>query len=342
MDFYEILGVTPESSEEEIKKAYRSLSKKYHPDLNPNNPEAEAKMKEISEAYTVLSNPDKRREYDMRGNGGFDFRGGNPFTSGFADFFDLNDIMNQAYSNVRRQQAAVFPVTLTFNETFFGTTKKIALKNIKAKCHACNGLGTADGSNPKCVKCSGTGQVRKLQRNAMMQVVTSVACDDCQGKGVGKIDHPCSDCTGNGYLLTNHEIHVEFPSGTKVGDKLVLNGRGHYDRSGFTNDLVIAVTEVINDTPYSRYREDLFLEVSLPLHEVIGKEFIEVSHLDGKKYQISPNSGNDVSQFSGQGFGGRHPGIKGNFVVKLNIKMPKNIEAEKLNKLKQLLNDAEY
>lgn len=342
MEFYKILGVEPDSSEEEIKKAYRALSKKYHPDLNPGNPEAESKMKQISEAYTVLSDHDKRREYDMMSSGAYDSMGADPFSFGFADFFDLNNIMNQAYNNVRRQQHAIFPITLTFEETFFGTEKKILFKDMRVKCNACDGLGTADGSDPKCSGCRGSGQVRSLRRNAMMQVVTSGMCEDCNGSGYGEIKHPCSDCSGNGFTLESYELDVRFPSGTKPGDRLVSQGRGHYDRLGFTSDLVIAVTDVTNDTPYSRVGEDLYLEVSVPLHEAIGESSIEVTHLDGTKYSVRPTDIQHVYQFPRKGFGGKHRGQKGDFVVKLNIKMPKNIANESLEKIRKLLCDAEY
>ena len=225
-DYYEVLGVSKTASDSEIKSAYRKLAKKYHPDMNPGDKEAEAKFKEASEAYAILSDADKRRQYDQFGHaafdggagggaGGFDFNGfdmGDIFGDIFGDFFGGGGRSRSANNGPMKGQNVRVSVHLTFEEACFGTEKEIEL-NIKEDCAKCHGTGAKPGTQPEtCSKCGGKGQVVFTQQSLFGVVRNVQACPDCHGTGK-IIKDRCPDCGGSGYISRRKKISVSIPAG---------------------------------------------------------------------------------------------------------------------------------
>ena len=244
-DFYEVLGVQKGASEDEIKKAYRKLAKQYHPDLNPGDKGAEAKFKEVNEAYEVLSDSDKRARYDQFGHAGVDPNfgggaGGNPFQGGGFDFTDIFDSFFGGFGGASRRQNPNAPrrgtdveasVAISFEEAAKGVRKTVDYQQIEA-CEDCRGTGAAPGTSPKtCPQCNGTGQVRIQQRTPFGVVQSSQTCDKCRGTGK-IIDTPCKSCDGKGRVRRKKSVEVSVPAG--ISDEQVLNvaGRGNAGANG--------------------------------------------------------------------------------------------------------------
>ena len=220
-DYYEVLGVDKSASDADIKKAYRSLAKKYHPDMNPGDKEAEQKFKEVNEAYAVLSDADKRKKYDTYGHDAFDPTAGGSGFSGFGDFggFDMGgfgDIFSSFFgggTSSRRQNGPVrgddvnVRITLSFEEAVFGVKKDITYRRTQ-RCAECSGTGAAKGSQPKtCTKCSGSGQIRVQQRTPLGVMQTQRTCDACGGRGT-VIENPCKACRGTGTVQATKTLEV--------------------------------------------------------------------------------------------------------------------------------------
>ena len=239
-DYYEVLGVSKNADEAEIKKAYRALAKKYHPDMNPDDPNAEAKFKEASEAYAVLSDADKRRQYDQFGHaafdgaagggaGGFDFNSAD-FSDIFSDLFGFGDFFGGGRraqkSGPRRGQDIIQRVHITFEEAIFGCEKEIEV-NVKEECKTCKGSGAKHGSSPEtCPTCKGKGQVVVTSNSLFGQIQTVQTCRECGGKGK-IIREKCVECRGTGYTTIRKKYAVKFPAGIDDGQLACrIPGRG--------------------------------------------------------------------------------------------------------------------
>ena len=238
-DYYEVLGVDKGASDSEIKKAYRVLAKKYHPDSNPGDKEAEVKFKEASEAYAILSDADKRRQYDQFGHsafdggagggGGFDFSGmdmgdifSDLFGGGFGDFFGGRSSKNgpSKGANIRTS------VRITFEEACFGVDKELEL-NLKDECETCHGSGAKPGTNPEtCSKCNGKGQAVFTQQSLFGMVRNVQTCPDCRGKGK-IVKEKCPDCYGSGYITRKKKIQVSIPAGIDDGQCVRIREKGN-------------------------------------------------------------------------------------------------------------------
>lgn len=245
-DFYEVMGVPKNATEDEIKKAYRKLAKKYHPDLNPGDKEAEAKFKEVNEAYEVLSDKDKRARYDQFGHAGVDpnFGGGAGGGSPFTGDIDLGDIFNSFFGGFggggtrranpnapRRGSDTEGVVNISFEEAAKGCRKTISFNKIET-CPDCGGSGAAKGTSPStCSQCGGTGQVRINQRTPFGMVQTARTCDRCGGSG-RVIDSPCHTCNGSGRVRKQKTIEINIPAGVDNDQMLNVSGQGNAGANG--------------------------------------------------------------------------------------------------------------
>lgn len=333
--YYEVLGVDQTATQEEIKKAYRALSKQYHPDKNPENPkEAEEKFKELSEAYGVLSDPQKRSMYD---SGADDSQG-----------IDMEDVLNTFFGGHRNAprytpdiQPLVHVVSLTLEESFFGCSKTIHIPDVKMRCAECEGTGNKEKTSPFCQKCGGSGRVQSSQRlNGVITVSTSERCPTCGGNGETSGLTKCDKCNGNGFRIGGREIKMSFPAGVEGGSHVGYRGQGHYHKGGFVGDLFI-VLQVEPHELFKRVGSDLVIEQEYKLHEIIGEKHIDVPHIDGKKRRIQLRSISKDHVVLGQGFR-TDDGTAGDFIVRLNVKTPTDLSDKHKEEIKKILMGCQY
>lgn len=308
-DYYEVLGVDKSADADSIKKAYRTLAKKYHPDMNPGDKEAEQKFKEVNEAYDVLSDADKKAKYDQYGHAAFDpssgFGGGG--FGGFGDFgFDISDIFSSFFgggsSGARRNgpmrgDDIGARITLTFEEAAFGCKKEVQYNRV-GKCSECSGTGAAKGTQPKtCPNCGGSGQVRVQQRTPLGVMQTTKQCDSCRGTGK-IIEKPCGNCRGNGYVRIPKKLDVTIPAGIDDGQRIVLRGQGSDGRNGGSaGDLVIEAS-VRPHPVFERDGYDIYCEVPITFAEAALGAEIEVPTLEGKEKFTIPEGTQTGTQFT--------------------------------------------
>ena len=349
-DYYEVLGVSKDADEATIKKAYRKLAKKYHPDINPGDKEAEAKFKEASEAYAVLSDADKRRQYDQFGHAAFE-NGGGGGAGGF-DFGDMGDIFSDIFggdifggmfgggrsrnSNGPRRGADVrVNVRITFAESVTGTSKKIDV-TLKDPCTKCNGTGAKPGTQPQtCSKCGGKGQVVYTQQSMLGMVRNVQPCPDCHGTGK-IIKEKCPDCYGTGYISSKKTIEVSIPAGIDNGQCVRIQGKGEPGvNGGQRGDLLVAVM-ISADPEFEREGYNVFsnVKISYPT-AVLGGE-IKVRTVDGEVlYDVKPgtDSGSRV-RLKGKGMPTvRNSAVRGDHYITLIVDIPKKLSAEQKDAL---------
>ncbi|MBQ3092971.1 MAG: molecular chaperone DnaJ [Clostridia bacterium] len=341
-DYYEVLGVNKNASEEEIKKSYRKLAKKYHPDLNPGDKDSEVKFKEVNEAYDVLSDKNKKARYDQFGHAGTDpsygggsggYYSGNPF----GEDFDLGDIFGSFFGGFgggrsrrstasRRGSDIEVNVNISFLEAAKGCTKKIKYDCIDT-CFKCHGSGAREGTSPKqCHVCRGTGQVVISQRTPFGVMQTAKTCDACSGTGK-VIEHPCGYCGGNGRVRTNKEIEVNIPAGIDSKQILNVSHKGNAGKNGAeSGDLHL----YINITPHSVFeRKDFDIWCELPItfsQAALGADVV-VPTIDGKvEYHIHEGTQNgDIFKLKNKGIPKLHGRGSGDQYVKVHIEVPKNL-----------------
>nr|WP_314114350.1 molecular chaperone DnaJ [uncultured Leptotrichia sp.] len=346
-DYYEVLGVPKNASEQDIKKAYRSMAKKYHPDRNKDNPEAEAKFKEVQEANEILSDPQKRAAYDQYGHaafenggtgaGGFGGQGFGGFGGGAGgfDFEDLGDIFGSFFGGRSRSQGPRvhqgddlrYNLTLTLEEVAFGTEKELKYKR-DGQCKTCHGSGAEPGHNMKtCDKCNGSGHVRVQQRTLFGMTSGIQECDKCHG--TGKIpEKECHTCHGTGLEREIHTRKVRFPSGVETGQRLVVREGGNAGANGgIFGDLYVYITVAKHDI-FERISEyDIRCEVPLKMTTAILGGEVEVPTLSGKKKIVIPEGTQN-----GKTFRLRNEGIKygrsenrGDEIVEIKVETPTNL-----------------
>lgn len=303
-DYYEVLGVDKNADDAAIKKAYRALAKKYHPDMNPDNPEeAEKKFKEASEAYGVLSDPDKRARYDQLGHAafdgaaggaGYDFSGAD-FSDIFSDLFGFGDIFGgrraSRNNSPRRGSDIAYTERLTFEEAVFGVEKEINL-NVKVECTSCNCTGAKAGTHPeKCPTCKGKGQVVVTQNSFFGQVQTVQACRDCGGKGE-IIKEKCPDCRGTGYVVMKKKYAIKFPAGINTNEIVCKIPRmGEPGTNGGPRGDICILANVGKHSKFQRQGFDIYSTESLPFTVAVLGGKISVDTVDGKQYyEIKPGT----------------------------------------------------
>ncbi|MGN0453338.1 MAG: molecular chaperone DnaJ [Ruminococcus sp.] len=351
-DYYEVMGVQKGASDDEIKKAYRQLAKKYHPDLNPDNAEAEAKFKELNEAYEVLSDKDKRARYDQFGHAGVDPNygaggyGGSPFTQDV----DFSDIFNSVFGgfggfggrrgsnpNAARRGADVeTSVTITFDEAAKGCKKEINY-NAVVTCSECNGTGAQRGTSPKtCPACQGRGQVNTQQRTPFGVVQTTRVCDACKGKGK-IIETPCKACSGNGRNKKTRKIEINIPAGVNNDQVLNVSGQGSSGINGGPAGDVHVYVSVKPHPIFERRGDDVWCEVPLTYTQAALGAEITVPTIDGKvSYSVHDGTQpGDIFKLKGKGIPHLNGRGRGDQYVKVTVDVPKNLSAKQKDLLRQ-------
>lgn len=342
-DYYEILGVERGASNEEIKKSYRKKAVKYHPDKNPNNAEAEQKFKEAAEAYEVLSDAQKRSQYDQFGRvdsnggfggGGFEFDLSDAlrtFMSGFGGFGGFDDIFGGQGGRTRATRGSDQRVTieLTLEEIASGIEKKIKLTRFE-QCDTCNGSGAADGGDViTCPQCRGAGEVRHVQRTLLGQMVNVQPCRNCGGSGQ-IIKRPCKTCHGDGRTKKSREIKIDIPAGVAAGNYMTLSGEGNHGLRGARNGDLIVLFDEKSHSLLTRHGRDVLLTVFVSYSEAALGTTIKVPTLDGEanlKLPAGIQSG-QVLRMRGKGFPELRGRGVGDQMAKIQLVSPINMTRE--------------
>jgi molecular chaperone DnaJ len=357
-DYYEVLGVDKNASSDDLKKAYRKLALKYHPDRNPGDKEAEEKFKEAAEAYDVLSNPDKKARYDQFGHAGLDGQGGfsgggmnmddifSQFGDIFGDFFGGRGGFGGFGGFGGRQQGgrrAVprgtnlrIKVKLTLEEIDSGTEKKIKV-NKYVPCKQCDGTGARSNSYETCPHCRGTGVVTQIQRTILGQMQTQTTCPHCGGEG-RIIKDKCPECHGDGIVKSEEIITINIPAGVSDGMQLSMSGKGNAGpRGGVPGDLIILVEEVPNEN-FERQDNNLFHNAYVTFSEAAMGATIEIPTLHGKarvKIESGTPSGK-ILRLKGKGLPDVNGYARGDLLVAINVWVPKSLTKEEKAILEQL------
>lgn len=349
-DYYDILGVSKNANDDEIKKAYRTLAKKYHPDMNPGDKAAEEKFKDVNQAYAVLSDPDKRSKYDQFGEDAVNGSGGaGPGFGGFGGFggmdFDISDIFGDFFGGGRSSQRRNGPtqgddllakIVITFEEAAFGCKKEIKYVKVDS-CSECNGTGAAKGTSPKtCSRCGGTGQVRVQQRTMFGVMQTTKTCDLCNGKGK-TIDTPCKNCGGKGVKNVSKTIEVTIPAGIDNGQRLTIRNMGNAGKNGGPNgDLYVAVSVKPHDI-FTRDGFNIYCEVPIAFYEAVLGAKIDVPTLDGKTEYSIPSGTQTGSSFTlrGQGIQNINGRGRGDLIFKVNVDVPTGLNGAQKDALRK-------
>lgn len=343
-DYYEVLGVSKGADAGSIKRAYYQLAKKYHPDANPGDKEAEEKFKEANEAYEVLSDPDKRAKYDQFGHAAFDpsSGGGAGFDGfggfgGFGDFGDLGDILGGmfggAFGGRQRRNGPVqgedisVGVTVSFEEAAFGVKKDVTYNRI-CHCPECKGSGAAAGTQAStCTACGGSGQVRRVQRMGGMSFQTTGTCEACRGAG-RIIKSPCQKCRGSGVVRESKRLTVSIPAGIDNGQRIALNGQGNDGRNGGpSGDLIITVS-VRRHALFERSGYNLVCEVPLTVAEATLGAEIKVPTLEGETSYTVPEGTQPGTSFTLRGKGIpyiNNANRRGDLIFTVTVEIPRGL-----------------
>ena len=350
-DYYEVLGVNSEASADEIKKAYRGLAKKYHPDMNPGDKEAEVKFKEVNEAYDVLSDEDKRAKYDQFGHAAFDpAAGGGGGYGGFGGFgsdFDFGDIFSSFFGgggSTRSSRDSSVPgedvaarIVITFDEAVSGCKKEITFARIE-ECPDCSATGAAKGTKPEtCQTCKGSGRVTVQQQTMLGYMQTQRACQSCRGTGK-IIKTPCKNCNGKGYIKINKKLEVTIPAGIDTMQRIILRGQGSAGRNGGrAGDLIIEVI-VREHKIFTREGNNVYCEVPISFATAALGAEIDIPTLGGKteKYTI-PEGTQTGTRFTlrGKGMPDVNSKRKGDLVITVVVETPKGLSAEQKKLLRE-------
>ena len=341
-DYYEVLGVSKGAGEDEIKKAYRTLAKKYHPDMNPGDANAEIKFKEVNEAYAVLSDADKRSKYDRFGHDAFDPSAGAGGYGGFGGFsgadFDFGDIFSSFFgggSTTSRSRAnmpvegddVATRVSISFEEAAFGCKKEVNFARIES-CPDCSGSGGTDIE--KCPDCNGTGRVTVRQQTMLVYMQTQRPCAKCAGKGK-IIKNPCKNCNGKGRIKINKKLEVNIPMGIDNRQNIILRGQGSAGLNGGPNgDLIIEVS-VRPDRIFEREGSNIYCEVPITFAEATLGAEIDVPVLGGgtEKFKI-PEGTQSGTNFTlkNKGIPNVNSGRKGDLIITVAVETPKNLNSK--------------
>ena len=348
-DYYEVLGVDKNADEATIKKAYRTLAKKYHPDMNPGDKEAEAKFKEVNEAYDVLSDPDKKAKYYQYGHAAFDpSAGGGAGFGGFGDFggFDINDIFSSFFGGASggstrrngpvRGDDITVRLTISFEESVFGCKKEVSYNKIQ-KCADCSGTGAAKGSSPKtCSACGGSGQVRVQQRTPFGIMQTQKTCDACHGTGK-IIENKCPNCRGTGFVRVPKKLEVNIPAGIDDGQQLSLRYQGSDGMNGGNAGDLNIIISVRPHSVFERDGDDLYCEVPITYAEATLGAEIEIPTLEGSMKYTIPEGTQTGTVFTlrNKGVTRVNSKVRGNLYITVVVEVPKNLTSEQKNLLEK-------
>jgi molecular chaperone DnaJ len=338
-DYYELLGVSRNASDDEIKKAYRKLALQFHPDRNPDDKQAEEKFKEVSEAYQVLSDAEKRVKYDQYGHAAFGdgnpFGGGFDFTAGFEDVF--GDIFGEFFGTGSRRARGRgddlrYNLKLKFEEAVFGTEKKIKIPR-HGRCDTCHGNGAKPGTAPQtCPTCRGRGQVNFQQ--GFFSV--SRSCTQCRGQGT-IIKDPCASCNGAGRVRRLHTLNVKIPAGVDTGSRLKLRNEGETAPAGGSPGDLYVVIEVEPHPIFIRENLDILCDVPVSIAQAALGAEIDVPTLNGKvKMKIPPGTqSGKVFRMKGKGITDVQGYHQGDQHVRINVETPTHLTARQKELLKE-------
>ena len=322
-DYYEVLGLQKGASDDEIKKAFRKMAMKYHPDRNPGDKEAEEKFKEVNEAYGVLSDADKKSKYDRFGHAGVDPNAG--FGGGGFGGFGGSARRNGPKKGRDLQKA----ITIEFEEAAFGTKKEISI-NKYVKCSTCGGEGNAPGTEKKtCANCGGTGQVHTVQRTPFGQFQSTGPCPECGGKGT-VIETPCPDCSGSGRVRKTIKINVDIPAGVDNDSVIPIRGQGEPGENGGPNGDLYVVITVKPHKVFRRERDNLYLDIPITFNQAALGDEITVPTLDGKvSYKVPAGTQpNTVFRLKGKGMKNVRSGRMGDLYVKAVLEVPTKLNTK--------------
>ncbi len=341
-DYYEVLGIQKGASDAEIKKAYRKMARKYHPDANPGDKTAEEKFKEVNEANEVLSDPQKRAAYDQYGHAAFEQggMGGGGFSGGFGGM-DMGDIFSDIFgggfgdifgggrsrssrSGPQRGSDMQMAMTITFEESMFGCQKPINIP-VYEKCTECNGSGAKKGTSPvTCTHCNGTGQEKITQQSPFGMISTTRVCSHCRGEGK-IIKEKCPKCGGNGNTKVNKTVTIDIPKGIASGQSIRKKGLGGAGVKGGPNgDLYIQINVTPSKT-YARQGNDLYMEYPISITQATFGAVVKIPTIDGEyEYTIKPGTQpNDSAVIRGKGvYNVRNEKYRGNLNVTFKVQIP--------------------
>ena len=363
-DYYEVLGVDKNASDEELRKAYRRLAKKYHPDANPDNKqEAEAKFKEVNEAYETLSDPQKRQMYNQFGpdgpqgfgGAGGPFGGNGTYTystgfDGFSDFGDLGDIFSSffgggfggsrgARANGPKKGADLqYDLEISFEESFLGTERYVTI-NRKETCTTCHGEGTKQGTHPEtCSVCHGSGQIKQVQTTILGQMQTMRTCTNCHGTGK-VIKEPCETCKGKGTVRNQVRLSIKVPAGVDDNQTIVLRGEGEPGENGGPKGDLYIVVHVKRHRLYTRKGNNVLCDIPITFTQAALGAVLRIPMVDGteENYTI-PDATQTGRKFviKNKGFKSLNSNSQGDFVFTVQVQVPKKLTQEQKELLMQL------
>ena len=357
-DYYEVLGVSKNATEDELKKAYRKLAIKYHPDKNPGDKEAEEKFKEAAEAYDVLRDKDKRARYDQFGHAGVDgqagFGGGGmnmddifsmfgDIFGGFGGFGGFSGGRSRGGRRVNRGGNLRIRVKMTLEEINTGVEKKIKVKKY-VPCDTCHGSGAKAGSEKTtCPNCGGSGVVIQVQRTILGNMQTQTTCPHCQGEGT-VIKDKCPDCRGEGIVQKEEVVEIKIPAGVSDGMQVSMQGKGNAGaRNGINGDLIVVIEEVKHDV-FERDGNNLCMQTYITFSQAVQGTTIEVPTLDGKvKFKVEQGmQSGKVYRLRGKGLPEVNSYGRGDLLVRVDVWVPKSYTKEQKKLLDELDKYSEF
>ncbi len=355
-DYYEILGVSKNADKTEIKKAYRKIALKYHPDKNPGDKSAEEKFKEAAEAYEILSNEEKKAKYDRFGHSAFE--GGQGFSGSGMSMDDIFSHFGDIFGNfgfgggfssggrtgrrVNKGSNLRVKVKLDLKDILNGTTKKIKVKKY-VECSHCTGTGSADGSFDNCTTCRGSGQVIQIRNTMLGQMQTSSTCPTCRGEGK-IIKNKCTHCYGEGIVKGEEVVQITVPAGVAEGMQMKVGGKGSAPRRGGINGDLHVVFEEIEHPELIRDEEDLLYNLFISFPEAALGTSVEIPTIESKvKIKIAPGTqGGKVLRLRGKGLPTYGSYGKGDILVKVNVWVPTKLEKDEKRILEKLKNSDNF
>ena len=361
-DYYEVLGLKKGASDDEIKKAFRKMAMKYHPDRNPGDKNAEEQFKQINEAYSVLSDPDKKSKYDrfghagvdpnagFGGDGGFGGFGGFGGAGGFEDIFDMfGGMFGGGGARQRRRNGPMKgndlqkAMTITFEEAAFGTKKEIQISKY-VECATCKGSGAEPGTSKKsCPKCGGTGEIRTTQKTPFGTFQSSSPCPDCGGTGQIN-EHPCRDCGGTGKVRKTVTISVDIPAGVDNDSVISIKGQGEPGSNGGPNGDLYVVLTVKPHKFFERKGQDLWLEIPITFDQAALGDDITVPTLEGKvSYKVPPGTQpNTVFRLRGKGIKSLRSSRKGDLYVRVILEVPTKLNGKQKKAIQNMAKEVRH